>query len=147
MTQGKLGTKELDVIVAGYGPVGRAVVEMLRAWSMRVTVIDANPRTIETQGSGEGKWVCGDVADEAVLESANISVADALILTIPDEAASLAACELARRLKPDLFIAVRTNHLSTGMLAKQVGADHVTVEEIVTAAAMRDAVIQKLVGP
>jgi hypothetical protein len=33
-----------------------------------------------------------------------------------------------------------------GMIAQQAGADHVTVEEIVTAAAMRDAVIERLIG-
>ncbi len=134
-----------DVVVAGYGPVGRAVVDMLKAWTMRVTVIEANAQTIDRQGEGVVCFVHGDVAEEAVLRRAGVAEADALILTVPDERAVIEACRLARKINSAIFIAARTNYLSMGMIAEQAGADHVTVEELVTAQTMRDAVIERLV--
>ena len=53
-------------------------------------------------------------------------------------------CKLARELRKELFIVVRTSYVSRGMMAEQAGADDVVVEEIVTARAMRKAVMKGL---
>ncbi len=134
-----------DIVVAGYGPVGRAVVEMLHAWNMRVTVVDINSRDIAAEDDKVEHFVCGDISDEAVLREARVDRADALVLTVPDEEAVVQACRLARQMNDHIFIAARANYLSKGMLATQAGADHVTVEEVVTAREMQNAVIRKLV--
>jgi len=134
--------KYQKIIVAGYGPVGRTVVEELENQGMAVTIIDLNPITIKTQ-SGLGKKILhGDITDPAVLTAAGIHEADALILTVPDEKAVIQACVEARQLAPDIFISARTNHASKAMLATQAGANQVTVQEVVTARAMQEGVIQ-----
>lgn len=129
------------VIVAGFGPVGRVITEQLRAQGVQVVIIDMNSSTIATQQRQGHRAVLGDVTDPAVLTAADIAHADALILAVPNEDSAVAACAQARRLAPKIFIAARTNFVSRGMLASKAGADHVTVEEIVTAQAMRDAVV------
>lgn len=134
------------VVVAGYGLVGRCVADRLSAGGFVVTVVEMNPNTIQRQ-QGLGKSVVhGDVSDPQVLDEAGIRQADALILTVPDEEASLRACEVARQMAPNIFIAARTNFLSKGLLATQAGADHVTVEEVVTAEAMQQAVMRRLLS-
>ncbi len=130
------------VTVAGFGPVGRFVTEQLRAAGVEVTIIDLNPATIATQSKLGIKAVLGDVTDPKVLMEAGIEQADALILAVPNEEAAVRACSEARRLAPKLFIAARTNFVSRGLLATKAGADHVTIEELVTAQAMRDAVVR-----
>ena len=75
-----------------------------------------------------------------------MTTADALILTMPDEEASLRACIMAREQAPAIFIAMQTNHVSNAMHAVKGGADHVTIEEIVTAESTQRAVMLKLVG-
>ncbi len=65
---------------------------------------------------------------------------------IPDEHQAIEACRIARQLNPHIYIAVRTNFVSQGMLATQAGANHVVVEEVVTADAMQCAVVQQLLG-
>ncbi len=129
------------VIVAGFGLVGRCVTEQLRGQGVEVVIIDMNGNTIATQTRLGFRAVRGDVTDPAVLGEADIAHADALILTVPDEDSAVEACAQARRLAPKVFIAARTSFLSRGMLASKAGADHVTVEEVVTAQAMRDAVV------
>ena len=84
------------------------------------------------------------LSNPKVLTEAGVSLADALILTIPDEEAAVRACAVARKLAPRIFIAARTNHVSQGMVASQAGADEVIVEEVVTADAMQRAVMRKL---
>lgn len=111
-----------------------------------ITIIDTNPQTNERQSELARTVVTGDVADPAVLKQAGVDSADALILAIPDEVAAVRACAVARELNPDIFIAARTNFVSQGLLATEAGADHVVIEEIVTAEAMEKAVVHRLLG-
>ncbi|MDX9911858.1 MAG: cation:proton antiporter [Phycisphaerales bacterium] len=133
-----------DVVIAGYGPVGRAAADALEREGARITVIELNARTVQKQATLGRRIVFGDAANDSVLESAGIEHADALVLAVPDEQSVIRACQAARALAPDLFIAVRTNSLSMGMRALQVGADHAVVEEMATAVAMAREVTQKV---
>jgi len=132
------------VVVAGFGPVGRVVTECLGRAGVEVTLIEMNEKTIGTQTRQGRRAVYGDVSEPKVLCEAGVEQCDALILTIPDEEAALRACAEARRLAPDLYISVRVHHPSGAMRAKAAGADHATIEELVTAYAMEAAVEEHL---
>ncbi len=101
-------------------------------------------RTVAEQLRRHRSIVFGDVANLHVLESAGLGHADALILTVPDEDAVLRACVAARRRSPTMFIAARTGLLSHGHAATDIGADHVTVDELATAEAMVRVVMDRL---
>lgn len=133
-----------NVVVAGFGVVGRAVCERFDTLGVPYTIIDFNPNTISTQGALGRPVVYGDVSNPEVLESAGVRTADAVILTIPDEDAVLRACEAVRAMNQSAFISARTNFLSKGMMASRLGADHVTVEELATAESMAHEVITQL---
>lgn len=132
------------VILAGFGPVARALADRFDLRKTPYTVIELNPRTVQKQTTIGRTIVYGDVTNPEVLESAGLHHADAVILTIPDEDAVLRACQAIRELAPDIFIAARTNYLSQAFRATQLGADHVTVEEVATAIAMEREVLQRL---
>ncbi len=142
----KAPDKAQYVIVAGFGPVGRVVAEQLERAGVNVTVIELNPMTVETQSDSGNTFIFGDVTSEAVLKIAGLNHADALIVTVPDEEAVVQACKVARAVRPDIFIAARTNFLSRGMVATQAGANVVIVEEVVAAEAMGKAVMNSLLG-
>lgn len=133
------------VIVAGYGPVGRVVCDLLETSRFAVTVIDINERTTEKQHPYKRRFVLGDVRNPMVLVEAGIRQATALILGIPDEDQAVIACRVARELSPNIFIAARTNFVSKGLLATQAGADHVVIEEVITAQAMKQAIMEHLI--
>lgn len=132
------------VIIGGFGPVGRIMSEKLGEAGVHYTIIELNPETVRTQTKLGKEIIYGDTSSVEALESAGIRRADALILTVPDEEAVLRACEAARRIRPDIFIAARTNFLSKGMLASRMGADHVTIEELATAESMQKEVMHRL---
>ncbi len=131
-------------IVAGFGPVGRAVADNLEKRGVIVTVIELNPRTVEKQHALGRSIVYGDASNPEVLEKAGLHRAEAVVLTMPDEEAVLRACRVVRQSKPDVFIAARLNVLSKALQAMQQGADHTVVEELATAEAMAGQVILKL---
>jgi CPA2 family monovalent cation:H+ antiporter-2 len=133
------------VIIAGYGPVGRVVCDLLESSGFSVTVIDINERTTEKQHPNGRQFILGDVRQPTVLVDAGIRTAAALILGIPDEDQAVVACRVARELSPHIFIAARTNFLSKGLLATQAGADHVVIEEVITAQAMKQAIMEHLI--
>lgn len=142
---GSLDGSKGRVIVAGFGLVGRVTAERLRAAGIEVTLIERNSETIERQAQLDRPVVCGDATEPRTLQQAGLDTADALILTLPDADAAVRACRIARELNPAIFIAIRTDFVSQGMLATQAGADKVIVEEIVTAEAMQQAVVDRLV--
>jgi len=129
-------------IIAGYGPVGRAVGQSLERQGINITVIETNPATVERQAEQGKTFVFGDATDPDILLTAGIKHAQVLVLAIPDEDQACAACTEARKLNPGVFILARANFLSKGMLCTRAGADRVIVEELVTAQAMHDAVMK-----
>ncbi|MBX3378154.1 MAG: cation:proton antiporter [Phycisphaeraceae bacterium] len=131
-------------IIAGFGPVGRAVADTLEKRGVIVTVIELNPRTVEKQHAMGRSIVYGDAGNPEVLHKAGLDRAEAIVLTMPDEEAVLRACRTIRQIKPDIFIAARLNVLSKALQAMQQGADHTVVEELATAEAMSRQVIIKL---
>ncbi len=136
-------THAKHVIIAGYGPIGRLIAEEFRRAGIDHTVVELNPNTVQEQSRRGRPFIFGDVSNLAVLESAGIGNADALILTIPDEEAALRTCAVARRREPDIFIAARTRVVSKRAGLMEGGADHVTVDEIAAADEMLRVVMDR----
>lgn len=132
------------VIIAGFGPVGRVLADALIENGVPFTVVEMNSATVSSQRSLGRSVIHGDAADPAVLESARIGDASAVVITMPDSTTALRICEVARPLAPAAVIAIRTRHLSEALQAKQLGADIAVVEEIETSRAMTTAVTAAL---
>lgn len=135
-------TPKRQAIVAGFGPVGRLVAEGLADAGFDITILETNPDTVERQQRLGHRIIHGDACLEEDLIKAGLLSADTLVLTMPNEDDALRACLTAHRLRPEVFISARTNFVSKGMLAMQNGANHVVVEELVTAEAMRKAIVE-----
>jgi CPA2 family monovalent cation:H+ antiporter-2 len=134
------------VIIAGYGVVGRAVADRFARACIPFCVIEMNPETVRKQSRLGRSIIYGDVSNPAVLESAGVARAVAVVLTIPDHEALFRACPLIRSLAPGAIIAARTSYLSQAMVLHTLGADLVTIEEVATAEAMASQVLARLDG-
>lgn len=135
------------VIIAGFGPVGRALADELSRRGVPFTIVEMNPETVRAQHALGRSAVLGDATDPGVLRKAGIDGATALAITVPDAGTALEACRTARALAPDLHIAARVPHMSQAMLAREMGADSVTVEELATAHALATSVAGLLAPP
>ncbi len=132
------------VVIAGFGVVGRALADRFKVAKVPICVVDLNRLTVDTQRRLGHRAVYGDISNPEVLEAAGLEEADAVILTIPDDEATMRACEAIRRLRPDVFIAARTSFLAKAMMATTLGADQVIVEEVATAETMARQVLDEL---
>ena len=133
------------VVIAGFGPVGRAIADRLEVAGVSLVVIELNPNTVQRQSRiGRRRIVYGDVTNEEVLASAGVREASAFVVTVPDEDTALRAVQAVRAMAPSVFIAARTSYLSGSFKAHQLGADHVTVEEVATAETMQREVLVQL---
>jgi len=134
------------VVIGGFGPVGRAVAEELEQHSIPYSIIEMNQNTVRTQSRLGKRIIFGDIANPDVLESAGLATADALVLTIPDDSASMRACAVARSVASDLFVAVRTGLSAQANVVRGLGADLVVIDELASARAMQTAVLEQLRG-
>lgn len=124
------------VIIAGFGPGGRAVADRLASMSVPCVIVDLNASTVQRQASAGRRVVYGDISNPDVLDAAGIADAAAVIVTIPDDDAALRAVAAVRQTAPEVFIGVRTQFLSGKMRALSLGADEVVVAEVAVANAM-----------
>lgn len=132
------------MIIAGFGPVGRAVADSLAGRGIDITLVDTNPETVRSQSRLGRSIIHGDATDPDILVAAGVGSASAIVITVPDPDTALRACRAARALSPGIFIATRTGHLRQAMHAHQVGVDSITIEEIATAEAMARVVADRL---
>lgn len=136
--------KVLHVVVAGFGPVGRFVVENLEKELVECTVIELNPETVREESARGRRILFGDAANEEILESAGLAHADAFVLTIPDEVSVMKSCAAARQMAPEAVIIARSNTYRHQREIEQSGADAVIVEEEEASRAMLRAVLQEI---
>lgn len=143
---GSSGTRVRYAIIGGFGPVGQRIAKTLVSSGVAYTVVELNAATVRKIIGEGGNAVYGDVGNSAVLESAGIARADALLLTVPDDQAALRACTVARRIAPDIFISARVSMLASKSAAESAGANLVVVDELSAAEAMTQACALKLEG-
>lgn len=106
-----------SVIVAGYGAVGRSIVQRLRVKEADFTVID--------QKEHEGVDIVGEITEEEVLEKAGIEQASAIILAMNDDSTAIYASLIIKNLAPDTKIIARVNDINNAENLYRAGADYV----------------------
>ncbi len=89
-------------VVGGGGEVGRKVAELLRAVGEEVRLIDRKP--------GPEVDLVGDVMDVKLLEQAGAREAQAVILALDTDAATLFATVILKDMAPDVPVIARVNH-------------------------------------
>ena len=107
--------REGHFVVGGYGEVGRKVVELLRDAGEEVRVVDQRP--------AEGVDRVGDVLDEGVLQSVAVADAQAVILSLDTDAATLFATVIVKDLAPAVPVIARVNEAENVQRIHRAGAD------------------------
>jgi CPA2 family monovalent cation:H+ antiporter-2 len=107
MTEPAAESLRRHVIVAGYGRVGRELVDALRRRNLSVVVIDRDPRKVAAVRAAGLLAVYGDASLGPVLEAAALAKARLLAVTMPDGLAAEQTVRAARAHHPDVEIAAR----------------------------------------
>jgi len=117
------------VVVVGYGPAGREVVDKARDQSLPVIVIDLNPKSvIEARKLGIEAYV-GDASQPPILRLARLADASAMVVTLPDHRLTTAIIVEARDQHEPIQIIARSRYHRYFNLLEGAGASIVVDEE------------------
>ncbi|HEY0585782.1 MAG TPA: YbaL family putative K(+) efflux transporter [Pseudoduganella sp.] len=100
---------EGQVVLVGYGRVGRNIAEALTAQGINYVVAEQNRELVDQLRQQGIAAVAGNAGEPAVLIQAHIHKARMLVVATPDTFHVRAMIETARALNPDVKIAVRTH--------------------------------------
>ena len=101
------------VVLAGYGRVGHAVATLLYSSGVPLMIFDNDPEQVRQAKNDGFNAYFGDISDPVLLETANLSRASLLVLTIDDEKTTLRTVRFVRGHYPNLPIIARARDLKS----------------------------------
>jgi CPA2 family monovalent cation:H+ antiporter-2 len=133
-----------EVLVVGFGPAGRQVVDRLTAYHLQPLVLDVNPRGRHLAAQMGIPFYLGDAAQEEILLHAGLERICLAVVTVPDPATSIRVVEALRRLRPRLPIAARCRYNIRLEDLRQAGADIVVDEETIVGGTLAGEIVSFL---
>jgi monovalent cation:H+ antiporter-2, CPA2 family len=125
-----------QVVLVGYGRVGRRVADALAQLGLPFVVADVNRERVEELRARGVPAVLGDAADPAVLIQAHIADARQLVIAVPDPVGAPKMIETARTLNPSIECIVRCHNEDEAALLAQLPGTRAFVGERELADAM-----------
>jgi CPA2 family monovalent cation:H+ antiporter-2 len=132
-----------QVVLVGYGRVGRRIAQALSAQGIPYVVAEQNRERVRELREKDIAAVSGDAADPAVLIQAHITKASMLVIATPDTVSVRRMAEVARTLNPAIEIAVRTHSEEEARLLSKENVGMVFFGEHELASAMTRHVLAR----
>jgi CPA2 family monovalent cation:H+ antiporter-2 len=132
-----------QVVLVGYGRVGRRIGEALTANGISFVVAEENREIVEQLRARDIPAVSGDASDAAVLIQAHIQRARVLVIATPDTLNVRRMIEIARAVNPRIETVVRTHSEEEAALFEKENAGKVFFGEHELALAMTRHVLER----
>jgi Trk K+ transport system NAD-binding subunit len=126
-----------EVVVLGYGEVGRTVADVLGTAGVEHTVIDLE--------DDAGVDVVGDGAEPATLQQAGIEEARSAVLALPDDTVAEFTTLVIDDLAPDTEVVARVESSQNVTKMYRAGADYVLALSTVTGRMVASALLEEQV--
>lgn len=109
-----------QVVVVGYGRVGRRISDALEKRRIPFVVADQNPQTVEHLRARGIPAVSGDASAAMVLAQAHVMRAAVLVIATPDTLKARQMIETARLMNPGIEVVVRSqSEMEAALLEKE----------------------------
>jgi len=132
-----------QVVLVGYGRVGRRVGEALTANGISFVVAEENREIVDKLRERDIPAVSGDASDPNVLIQAHVQRARMLVIAIPDSRPVRRMIETARTVNPKIEIVVRTHSEEEAALLERENAGKVFLGERELAGSMIQFVLER----
>ncbi|WOB08127.1 YbaL family putative K(+) efflux transporter [Piscinibacter gummiphilus] len=136
-----------QVVLVGYGRVGRRIAQQLDAHRVRYVVAEQNRERVEELRARNVPAVSGDATDPGVLIQAHIAQAGMLVIATPDAFGARQMIETARTLNPGIEVVMRAQSDDEAALIAQEGLGTVFIGEHALAATMGHHVLSRMQPP
>jgi CPA2 family monovalent cation:H+ antiporter-2 len=118
-----------EVVICGYGRVGRNIAQSLNDLRILYLVIEMDPELVsELHAKGEA-CIYGDASNAHVLSSAGLDKAKVLIVTYPDPLAVVTTVKNALRITPNLEIVARVHRKKESEVLESLGVSELISPE------------------
>ncbi|HIJ59647.1 MAG TPA: hypothetical protein HPP56_03415 [Nitrospirae bacterium] len=124
--------KEKHVIIVGFGLNGRNIASVLKASNIPYVILELNPSTVRKMKKQGEPIYYGDSTSMEILHKIGIDHADVLVVVISDAPATRKTVQIARNMRKDIHIIVRTRFLAEVDELIKIGANEVIPEEFET---------------
>jgi len=138
---------EGQVVLVGYGRVGRRIAEALSERGIPYVVAEQNRDQVEDLRKRGIAAVSGDAADPAALIQAHIADAAMLVIATPDPVGVRQMAKTARTLNPGIEVVLRTHSEDESLLLRKDGVGTVFFGEEELAKGMMNHVLQRFAPP
>jgi CPA2 family monovalent cation:H+ antiporter-2 len=132
-----------QLVLVGYGRVGRRIGEALTEKGIPFVVAEENREIVEKLRASGIPAVSGDASEPAVLIQAHVARARMLVIATPDTLDVRRMIEIARTLNPRIETVVRTHSEEEAVLLQEENAGKVFMGEHELAANMIRHVIER----
>jgi CPA2 family monovalent cation:H+ antiporter-2 len=133
--------KAPDVVIIGFGRVGRLVAEMLTAHDRTWVAVDSNIDTVAACRREGLKVVFGDVSRPEMVDRLNLGRASALILTMDEPVLTVRLTRKVRGWCPDLTIVARARDPKHAAELYRAGATDAVPETLESSLQLSEAVL------
>jgi monovalent cation:H+ antiporter-2, CPA2 family len=133
-----------QVVIVGYGRVGRRIAEGLAERKISYVVAEQNRDIVERLRDAGVHAVSGDASDPAVLIQAHVARAGMLVIATPETIHVRRMVEIARKLNPKIEIVLRTHSDEEAELLRRENCGLVFMGEHELALAMTRHVVQRM---
>ncbi|MDB5839735.1 MAG: sodium:proton antiporter [Herminiimonas sp.] len=133
-----------QVVLVGYGRVGRRIAEALTERGVHFVVTEQNRELVEQLRQRGIPAVAGNAAEPAVLIQAHIARASMLVVATPDTFHVRSMIEIARALNPAIQTVVRSHSENEATLLKREKAGKVFIGEHELAMGMVNYIVDSL---
>ncbi len=132
-----------QVVLVGYGRVGRRIAAALTAHDIPFVVAEQNRDLVEALRKADMAAVYGDAVDPSVLIQAHIARAYMLVIATPNTLDVRQIIHTARTLNPDIETVVRSHNEEEAGLLEQESGGKVFLGEETLAVAMTEHVLER----
>ncbi|MBL0729341.1 YbaL family putative K(+) efflux transporter [Piscinibacter sp. HJYY11] len=136
-----------QVVLVGYGRVGRRIAQQLDEHHVRYVVAEQNRERVEELRSRNVPAVSGDATDPGVLIQAHIAQAGMLVVATPDTFGARQMIQTAKTLNPTIEVVVRAHSDDEAALITQEQLGTVFIGEHALAATMGSHVLSRMRPP
>ena len=133
-----------QVVLVGYGRVGRRIADELTAQGVHFVVAEQNRELVEMLRRRDQPAVVGNAAESAVLIQAHIARAAVLVIATPDTFHVRKMVETATMLNPSIRCVVRTHNEEEAVLLRKDTGGKVFIGEQELAGSMMRYVMETL---
>ena len=133
-----------QVVLVGYGRVGRRIAQALREHQLPFVVVEQNRETVDALRREGIAAVSGDAMTPEVLVQGHIAEAAMLVVAIPDAVDVRKMVEIARTLNPGIAVVLRTHNEEEADLLRKESLGTVFLGEHELARGMASHILDRL---